>query len=56
MFSNRPAQLSTIRRTWRGDIIEDRFNVLIENVNHHIQELSIFAADKLEKAMKEDRH
>ena len=56
MFSNRSAQLSTIRRTWRGDIIEDRFNVLIENVNHHIQELSNLAADVLEKAMKEDRH
>ena len=56
MFCDRSAQLSTIRRIWRGDIIEDRFNMLIENVNHHIQELSIFAADKLEKAMKEDRH
>ena len=56
MFSNRPAQLSTIRRIWRGDIIEDRFNVLIENVNYHIQELSNLAADELEKAMNEDRH
>ena len=56
MFCDGSAQLSTIKRTWRGDIIEDRLNMLIENVNHHIQELSIFAADKLEKAMKEDRH
>ena len=56
MFCDRSAQLSTIRRTWRGDIIEDRFNVLIENVNHHIQELSNLAADALEKAMKDDRH
>lgn len=56
MFCDRSAQLSTIRRIWRGDIIEDRFNMLIENVNHHIQELSNLAADALEKAMKEDRH
>ena len=56
MFCDRSEQLLTIRRTWRGYIIEDRFNVLIENVNHHIQQLSIFAADALGKAMKEDRH
>ena len=56
MFCDRSAQLSTIRRTWRDDIIEDRFNVLIKNVNHHIQELSNLAVDALEKAMKEDRH
>ena len=56
MFCDRSAQLSTIRRIWRGDIIEDRFNVLMENVNHHIQELSNLAVDALEKAMKEDRH
>ena len=56
MFCDRSAQLSTIRRLWSGDIIEDRFNVLIESVNHHIQELSNLAADELEKAMKEDRH
>lgn len=56
MFCDRSAQLSTIKRTWRGDIIEDRFNVLIENVNHHIQELSNLAADELEKTMKEDGH
>ena len=55
MFSNRPAQLSTIKRTWRGDIIEDRFNMLIESVNYHIQELSNLADDELKKAMKEDR-
>ena len=56
MFYDGSAQLSTLRRIWRGDIIEDRFNVLIESINHHIQELSILAADELEKAMKEDRH
>ena len=56
MFCDRSTQLSTIRRIWRGDIIEDRFNVLIESANHRIQELSNLAADKLEKAMKEDRH
>ena len=56
MFCDRSAQLSTIRRIWRGDIIEDRFNMLIENVNHHIQELSNLAAYELEKVMKEDRH
>ena len=56
MFCDRSAQLSTIKRIWRGDIIEDRFNVLIENVNRHVQELSNLSADKLEKAMKEDSH
>lgn len=56
MFSDRLEQLSTIRRTWRGDIIEYRFNVLIESVNHHIQELSNLAADALENVMKEDRY
>ena len=56
MFCDRSAQLSTIRRIWRGDIIEDRFNVLIESINHHIQELSNLAADALEKAAKEDGH
>ena len=56
MFCDGSAQLLTIRRTWRGDIIEDRFNVLIESINHHIQELSNLAAYELEKAMKEDRH
>ena len=56
MFCDRSEQLSTIRRIWRDDIIEDRFNVLIESINHHIQELSNLSADALEKAMKEDRH
>ena len=56
MFCDRPTQLLTIKRIWRGDIIEDRFNMLMENVNRHIQELSNLAADALEKAMKEDRH
>ena len=56
MFCNRSEQLSTIRRTWRGDIIEDRLNVLIESVNHHIKELSNLATDALEKTMKEGRH